>query len=169
MESSAGRRPGYPPPRGVPGGRLATVAEAERILDAEVMQPAMAAKPGLARLAAVCDAFLSYVERGVFPGGCFFAATALEMGARPGPVRDRIAGVQLAFVEQLRSFAATAIAQHELPADEDPAQLAFELHAILLGADTKFVLHDDPAVLDLARTVIRRRLRLPEDDRPLGS
>jgi hypothetical protein len=30
----------------------------------------------------------SYVERRVFPGGCFFAATSLEMGARPGPVKD---------------------------------------------------------------------------------
>ncbi len=139
--------------------QLATVAEAERILDVEVMQPAMAAPPGRARLAAVCEAFLSYVGRGVFPGGCFFAATALEMGARPGPVRDRISAVQLAFVEELRSSAATAIANHELSDDEDPDQLAFELHAILLGADTKFVLHDDPAVLDLARTVIGQRLR----------
>jgi AcrR family transcriptional regulator len=142
--------------------QLATVAEAERIFDAEVMQPAMAERPGLERLAAVCEAFLSYVQRGVFPGGCFFAATALEMGARPGSVRDRIAAVQLGFVEQLRSFAATAVAQGELPADEDPAQLAFELHSILLGADTKFVLHDDPAVLDLARKVIRQRLHLDQ-------
>lgn len=148
--------------------QLATVAEAERIFDAEVMQPAMAERPGLARLAAVCEAFLGYVQRGVFPGGCFFAATALEMGARPGPVRDRIAAVQLRFVEHLRSFSATAMAQHELPADEDPAQLAFELHAILLGADTKFVLHDDPAVLDLARKVIRQRLHLDQGASPHG-
>jgi len=148
--------------------QLATVAEAERIFDAEVMQPALVARPGLAQLAAVCEAFLSYVQRGVFPGGCFFAATALEMGARPGPVRDRIAAVQLAFVEQLRSFAVTAIAQHELPDGEDPAQLAFELHAILLGADTKFVLHDDPAVLDLARQVVRQRLRLNRSPAPIA-
>ena len=62
--------------------------EAERILDAEVVQPALAARPGLAQLAAVCEAFFSYVQRRVFPGGCFFAATALEMGTRPGPVKD---------------------------------------------------------------------------------
>jgi hypothetical protein len=60
----------------------------------------------------------------------------------------------------LAGFAATAIAQHELPSDEDPDSLAFELHAILLGADTKFVLHDDPAVMSLARRVVRRRLGL---------
>ena len=43
---------------------------------------------------------------------------------------------------------------------EGPDRLAFELHAILLGADTKSVLTDDPAVLDLARQVIRHRLGL---------
>jgi hypothetical protein len=82
------------------------------------------------------------------------------MGARPGPVKERVAAIQSGFTALLRSFAATAVEQHELSAHEDPDALAFELHAILLGADTKFVLHDDPAVLDLARQIIRRRLGL---------
>lgn len=86
--------------------------------------------------------------------------TALEMGSRPGPVRDRVAAIQTGFTVLLRSFAATALEQHELPAHEDPDRLAFELHAILLGADTKFVLNDDPATLDLARQVVRQRLGL---------
>ena len=138
--------------------QLATVDEAERILTEEVVQPALAARPGLAQLAAACEAFFSYVERRVFPGGCFFAATSLEMGTRPGPVKDRIARIQSGFTALLRSFAATAVEQHELATDEDPGRLAFELHAILLGADTQFVLRDDPAVLDVARQVVRRRL-----------
>jgi AcrR family transcriptional regulator len=138
--------------------QLATVGEAERILDEEVVQPALAADPGLKQLAAACEAFLSYVERRVFPGGCFFAATSLEMGARPGPVKDRLAAVQSDFTALLRSFAATALEQHELSAHEDPDRLAFELHAILLGADTKFVLYDDPAVILLARQVVHQRL-----------
>jgi len=140
--------------------QLATVDEAERILTEEVVQPALAASPGRGQLAAACEAFFSYVERRVFPGGCFFAATALEMGARPGPVKERVAAIQSGFTALLRSFAATALEQHELPAREDPDRLAFELHAILLGADTKFVLNDDPAVLDLARQVVRLRLGL---------
>jgi AcrR family transcriptional regulator len=140
--------------------QLATVEEAERILNEEVVQPALAAGPGLGQLAAACEAFFSYVQRRVFPGGCFFAATSLEMGARPGPVKDRLAGIQADFTALLRSFAATAIEQRELPAHEDPDLLAFELHAILLGADTKFVLHDDPAALELARRVVRQRLAL---------
>jgi AcrR family transcriptional regulator len=142
--------------------QLATVDEAERILTEEVVKPALAARSGLGQLAAACEAFFSYVERRVFPGGCFFAATALEMGARPGPVKERVAAIQSGFTALLRSFAATALEQHELPAREDPDRLAFELHSILLGADTKFVLHDDPAVLDLARQVVRQRLGLDD-------
>lgn len=155
--------------------QLATVDEAERILNAEVVEPALAARPGLAQLAAVCEAFFSYVERHVFPGGCFFAATALEMGTRPGPVKDRVAAIQTGFVALLRSFAVTALEHHELPTDEDPDRLAFELHAILLAADTKFVLHDDPAVLNLARQIVHKRLGLTDNnvtgggDAPPGS
>ena len=138
--------------------QLATVAEAERILTEEVIQPALAAPAGLGQLQAVCEAFFGYVERRVFPGGCFFATTSMEMGTRPGPVRDRLAAIQTDFTELLRSFARSAVQQHELPADEDPDALAFELHSLLLGADTKFVLHDDPAVFELARAVVSRRL-----------
>src|SRR3954465_8699226 len=140
--------------------QLATVQEAERILNAEVVQPALVASPGLAQLAAVCEAFFSYVQRRVFPGGCFFAATSLEMGTRPGPVKDRLAAIQADFTEPPPALASTALEQRDLPAHEGPGRLAFELHAILLGADTKFVLHDDPAVLDLARQVVRQRLGL---------
>lgn len=140
--------------------QLATVQEAERILDDEVVQHALAAPPGLGQLAAACEAFFSYVERRVFPGGCFFAATSLEMGTRAGPVKDRIAAIQSGFTALLASFAATAVERGELPAHEDPAALAFELHAVLLGADTKFVLSDDPAVMEMARGIVRRRLGL---------
>src|SRR5262245_42149414 len=142
--------------------QLATVEEAKRIFDEDVVRPALAARPGRAQLTAACEAFLGYVERRVFPGGCFFAATALEMGTHPGPVKDRVAAIQSDFTALLRTFAATALDQHELHASEDPDRLAFELHALLLAADTKFVLNDDPAILNLARQVVRQRLSLDE-------
>jgi hypothetical protein len=62
----------------------------------------------------------------------------------------------------VQGFAATALEQHELPAREDPGRLAFELHGIMLAADTNFVLHDDVAVLDLARRIVRQRLGLAD-------
>ena len=140
--------------------QLATVDEAGRIFAEEVVQPALAAPPGLAQLAAVCEAFFDHLRRRTFPGGCFFAIAALEMGTRPGPVKESVAAFQSGFVALVRGFAATAVEQKELPADEDPDLLAFELNGIILAADTNFVLHGDPAVLDLARQITRRRLGL---------
>src|SRR5690348_983037 len=138
--------------------QLATVEEASRILHEEVVQAALAAPPGLAQLVAVCDAFFDYLKRRTFPGGCFFAAAALEMGTRPGPVKERVAALQSDFAALVRGFAATALEQQELPAREDPGRLAFELHGIMLAADTRFVLYDDPEALDLARQIVRQRL-----------
>ena len=138
--------------------QLATVAEAARIFDTEVVRPALAAPPGLGQLAAVCEAFFEHLERSTFPGGCFMAGAALELGPRPGPVKDLITAFQTRFGELVRGFAAAALARNELPAHEDPDRLAFELNGIMLAADTNFVLHDDPAVLDLARQIVRQRL-----------
>src|SRR6201994_3063333 len=142
--------------------QLATVAEAGRIFAAEVVEPALAAPAGLAQLEALCEAFFEHLQRRTFPGGCFFSGAALEMGTRPGPVKEAIAAFQAGFVGLIRGFAATAIEQGELPADEDPGRLAFELNGIILATDANFVLHDDPAVLELARQVVRRRLGLSD-------
>jgi hypothetical protein len=54
----------------------------------------------------------------------------------------------------------TAIEQGELPSHEDPVQLTFELNGLILATDASFVLNDSPAVLDLARMVVRNRLGL---------
>ena len=138
--------------------QLATVEEAGRIFEEEVVRPALVAPPGLAQLAAVCEAFFDHLQRRTFPGGCFMASVALEMGTRPGPVKERVAALQSEFVALVRGFAATALEQRELPAREDPDRLAFELYGIMLAADTNFVLHDDPKVLKLARQIVCQRL-----------
>ena len=39
--------------------------------------------------------------------------------------------------------------------------LAFELNGIILAANSSFVLHDDAAVLEMPRNLLRRRLGIP--------
>lgn len=138
--------------------QLATVNQAETIFQAEVIEPALSAAPGRAQLVAVCDAFFDHLARRTFPGGCFFAGAALEMGTRPGPVKEQIAAFQGGFTALIRQFVITALEQHELPDDEDPDALTFELNGIILAANTNFVLHQDPAVLRMAAAIVRRRL-----------
>jgi hypothetical protein len=115
----------------------------------------------VAQLLALCEAYLDHLGRRTFPGGCFFAGAVLEMGARPGAVREKITAFQIGFTAQIRQFVVTAIEQHELPADENPDALTFELSGITLAANNNFVLQQDPAVLTLAKGIVRRRLGAP--------
>ena len=77
--------------------QLATIETAEDIFEDEVLRPALEAE-GLARVEALCERFLSHVERGVFPGGCFFVSASVEFGPRTGPVHDAMGGAQKRWV-----------------------------------------------------------------------
>ena len=139
--------------------QLATINAARDSFIAEVVAPAVeAAKPGRERLVALCEGYLSYVERRVFPGGCFFVAASAELGARPGRVHDEVARVQQQWRDLLDGEARSATGRRELPNNLDPAQLAFELSVILAGTNIVSVLHDDNGVITRARAAIRSRL-----------
>jgi hypothetical protein len=58
-----------------------------------------------------------------------------------------------------------------LRADADPAQLAFEIHSLFLGANWAFQLHGDFAAFDRARGAIQQRLTAltPTRKRPAPS
>ncbi len=138
--------------------QLATVKTAEEILTTEVVAPTDGIKDSLERLRALCEAFLSYLERRVFPGGCFFASLEAEFDTRPGPVRDEVVRVQRGWMGLLEQLVSGAQAAGRLRSDEDPGQLAFELNAYLLMGNTGFVLNDEPDYLRRTRTAIDRRL-----------
>ena len=59
--------------------QLETIEKAQAIFAEEVMSPALQAPAGLRRLEALCEAYISYVERLVLSGGCFFASLLAEM------------------------------------------------------------------------------------------
>jgi AcrR family transcriptional regulator len=138
--------------------QLATVETAHEIFNTEVVEPDPGIVDPLEQLRALCDRFLSYVERRVFPGGCFFASTSAEFDTRPGPVKDKIAAVQQGWTELLQQLIREAQAADSLNAAADPIQLAFEIYAFLLMGNTAFVLDDDPGHLQQARVAITNRL-----------
>lgn len=138
--------------------QLATIATADEVFEREVVEPARAAPPGTARVLTLCDAFLSHVERGVFPGGCFFAAAAAEMNVRPGPVRDRIGEWVAGWMQAIEDAVREAQSRGEIAPEADPAQLAFEINALLVGANLAYPLFGDPRILERARVGVRQRL-----------
>ena len=138
--------------------QVATVEAARAIFIHEVIKPAFDSPAGLPRLWTLCDIWLSHVQKGVFRGGCFFAAVAAEFDSRPGPVRDRIAEIMKEWLAVLRNTIIEAQNAGHLDKDVDATQLAFEFNSLELGANWAFQLYGDPKAFERAREAIRERL-----------
>jgi AcrR family transcriptional regulator len=141
--------------------QLAALEAAIEQFREEVWGPVADEHPGLPRLLALCESWLSYHEREVMPGGCFLTTATIEYDARPGPLRDAVAATMRQWLATLAREAAVAIDAGELPADTDPADLAFELNALAAAASYGFQLSRDRGVFDRARRSMRRALGRP--------
>jgi AcrR family transcriptional regulator len=147
---------------------LATIETAAAIFEQEVLQPAARAHAGAHRLGALVDAFLSHLERKVYPGGCFFAAVTSELDTRPGPARDRVVAILDQWQSLLRQCILDAQAAGEMDPKAEVAQAVFEVQAMLLAGNFSFVLTGDPARLTQARKGVEHvlaRLRIGEESK----
>jgi AcrR family transcriptional regulator len=146
---------------------LATIETAAGIFDREVLQPAMGAPAGLGRLRALCENFLSHLERRIFPGGCFFAAVSAELDTRPGPTRDRVAQILSGWLALLTQCLEDANASGEIDRRTDVPQAVFEAQSMLVAANFLFVMTNEPIQLARARKGIDYLLeRLSPKKRP---
>ncbi|HSK18902.1 MAG TPA: TetR family transcriptional regulator [Longimicrobiales bacterium] len=138
--------------------QLETIDAALEVFGREVIAPAHEVREGLPRLEAMVAAYFSYLERWVFPGGCFFGSLLAEMDARPGSVHEKVLDVERAWLAEFREYVAGAQRLGELDADADVEQLVFELYACMELANYHFVLFRDPAVLERGRRAVDRIL-----------
>lgn len=121
--------------------QLAALGRAAAIFSQEVWRPAADATPGLPRLLAVCDAWISYLEREVFPGGCLFVSSTFEYDGRSGPVRVLLQRQFQAWEHRLTAEVRRAVAAGDLPPDTDAAQLVFELYGVMMSLNHTIQLH----------------------------
>jgi AcrR family transcriptional regulator len=131
--------------------QLATVGAAARRFSATVIEPGLDSPAGAPRLRRLADSYIDHLSSGAYAGGCFWAATSAEYDDRPGPVRDAIVAAVDAWLGELERQARIAGAA-------DPGRLAFELYAIVMGANSRYRLSGDPLVLGHARAAIDRLL-----------
>jgi AcrR family transcriptional regulator len=143
--------------------QLATIEKAQEIFEREVTRPALQQPEGLARVLGMSDAYLSYVERRVFPGGCFFAAAGAEFATREGRVKRKLEEFATEGMRGLAETIREAQARGEMDAGRDADQLAFEIDALLHGANSGFLRTGDPEPLERARRAIRDRLGVGAD------
>ena len=139
--------------------RAVLAAAVERFTDA-VWRPAQHVEAGLPRLEAIVGAWIDHLRDGVFPGGCFVTTASVEYDARPGALHDDVAAAVTRWLRVLESEATTARDAGDLPADRDPADVAFELHSLASGGSVAGRLTGDRAALDRTRAAMRRAIGL---------
>ena len=146
--------------------QLATIETALEIFAGFVVAPTLDIEDPVARLEALCERFLEHLRQRIFPGGCFFAAATAELDTHPGPVRERIAEVQVDWMQYIVRLVREAQARSLIDPGEDPEQLGFEIDAYLLMANMAFVLFASDAALERAWTALQHRLtraRIPAE------
>jgi AcrR family transcriptional regulator len=131
--------------------QLATVEAAASRFRAGVIEPASKVPEGAPRLRAMAESYLAHLDSDAYSGGCFWAATSAEYDDRPGPVRDAIAGAIDAWLAELERQARIAGAPQ-------PDRIAFELYAVVMGANSRFRLSADRRVFRYAREATERLL-----------
>ncbi len=139
--------------------QLATLEQAGEIFRRTVWEPASGARPGLERLNAICDAWVAYLKRPPFPGGCFLTTAMVEFDARPGPVNDAVKEVMRRWLALLERDAKTALDAGELPAETNPKDVAFTINALAVGANCDFQLNRNPESLRRVRRAMAGVLR----------
>src|SRR5258708_1985572 len=83
--------------------QLAAIEAARERFVEEVFRPALKEPRGYPRLVARSPPLPGYVQRGVFPGGCFFAAASFEFDGRPGPLRDAVAAAMTTWMDSFQT------------------------------------------------------------------
>ena len=138
--------------------QLATVEEAGRVFTEEVLKPGLKTPAGIGRVWAMCNSFLSYLSRGVFPGGCFFEAALSEFDSKPGRIRDAVVDKRGYWVASLARAIREAKPAGDIQADVDADQVAWELGSLLVGANSSCVQDGGTVGIERARRAIRDRL-----------
>jgi AcrR family transcriptional regulator len=138
----------------------AALHQARKIFTAEVWERAATKPEGLARLQAICEAWIKHITHSPFPGGCFMCTVATEWDARQGELHDEVRDGWQLWLKVLAREAATARADGDLPADADPDQIAFELNAIAMALNQSLQLFHDRRATARARLAVRRVLEL---------
>ncbi len=137
--------------------QISVVREYHARFEAEVFQPCMKEPRGLPRLRALFERWVRRVSQEI-DSGCIYISGAVEFDDRPGPVRDALVEMVRAWHQALGRAMELAVEEGHLPADDDPQQMLFEIHGLILALhhDARFL--RTPGAPDRARAGFERIL-----------
>ena len=137
--------------------QISVIREYHARFEEEVFFPAVREPRGLPRLRALFERWIRRVSVEL-DSGCIYISGAVEFDDRPGPVRDALALMVLAWHAALERAIRIAIDTGELQPQTDSTQMLFEMHGLILALhpDARFL--RTPGALDRARTGFERIL-----------
>jgi AcrR family transcriptional regulator len=137
--------------------QISVIREYHQRFEEEVFFPAVRLPRGLPRLRAMFENWVKRVSVEI-DSGCIYISGAVEFDDRPGPVRDALASMVLAWHAALEKAIRLAVEEGHLRTDTDAEQMLFELHGLILALhhDARFL--RTPGALDRARRGFERTL-----------
>jgi len=117
----------------------------------EVFFPAMDQERGLPRVRAL---FANWMKRVAveLQSGCIFISGAVEFDDRPGPVRDALASSVRTWLAAMHRAVVQAKQIGHLNKDADEAQMAFEIHGLILALHYEARFLKNPGAIERANT-----------------
>ncbi|WP_167526679.1 MULTISPECIES: TetR/AcrR family transcriptional regulator [Streptomyces] len=132
--------------------QLAVAESAREEFIKAVVRPAQNAQPGIARLRALTERWISYIEAPLFAGGCFWAASLPDFDSRPGKVRDALLFHRRTWLALLAGELHRAVDTGEI-AQLDMDLTLFQIDAVLNAANTALRLGESDAASKVRRAV----------------
>ncbi len=137
--------------------QIAVIREYHARFEQEVFYPALREPRGLPRLRTLFERWVKRVSVEI-DSGCIYISGAVEFDDRPGPVRDALASMVMAWHGALERAIHLAVVAGHLRPGTDATQMLFELHGLILALhhDARFLRR--PGALDRARQAFEHLL-----------
>ena len=120
--------------------QIAVVQEYHRRFEATVFTPSLQSARGLVRLKSIFANWVAEVTHEIDVGSVYISG-AVEFDEQPGSVRDALVYSVSTFQAALEKAVNMAVKTNELLSNTNPAQLVFEMHALILALhhDARFL------------------------------
>lgn len=130
--------------------QLEVVKLYHRHFEQEVFYPSIKEPRGLPRLVAMFARWIKRVSVEI-ASGCIYISGAVEYDDRPGPIRDQLVSMVMAWQNALLRCVRQSIEVGHLRADTDAQQLVYEMYGLILA------LHHDARFLRMPGAAERAR------------
>jgi hypothetical protein len=139
--------------------QISVIDEYFNCFEQEIFFPALRQARGLPRLRALFDNWMKRVAVEI-QSGCIFISGAVEFDDRPGPVRDALAHAVRQWQDALFRAVVQAKECGHLVEQADAAQIAFEIHGLILALHYEARFLQKPSSLTQANKGFENILRI---------